>query len=246
MISILPVLVAACFSAYCVSSGSVLATPESLPATFQVLSNSSEICLLIQFHVNLSVVYTKVSHPPIHVLINSANRGKFYSTGLCSERKETLQLTWTQNNTVANWSLLFNFSHDKSNYNLNEISLHFELVNLPGLRNVSSNQSLISCPVGSFYSCKAEQNVVLNSSYPSPVTINLTVSQLKVEAFRNGPKPEFNGIMVECSLDSGLNKLVPTIIGISLAVMIVIALVIFIVTSQRHRIRGNAGDYQQI
>ncbi|CAH8288727.1 unnamed protein product [Heterobilharzia americana] len=80
------------------------------------------------------------------------------------------------------------------------VIFHFYLLVYLVLSYASDNQSSFSCPVGSFYSCKAKQTIVLSSSDPSPLSAKLTVSQLKVEAFRNGLKPEFNGISKSTSV----------------------------------------------
>ncbi|RTG85406.1 lysosomal-associated membrane protein 1/2 [Schistosoma bovis] len=204
-----------------------------------------------------------VQKPPVLVSIDSATQGGFQVSGYFEKEIESLDLSWKTDWSNSTWNLTFKFAKSENSYNLSEISLLYELDNLSGcptlhililflhldLRYASNNRSLFSVTIGSYYSCQAEQNIVLNHSTPNPVTVKLTLSQLRVQAFRHGLEPEFNGIMVQCLFDYHLDRVVPIVIGISLAVMIIVALIAFIITSRRNRnISGSSGSggYQQI
>ncbi|CAH8655726.1 unnamed protein product [Heterobilharzia americana] len=131
MVSILAVLVAAYSSSLVCDTafGSGVITNENvpIPATFQVLSNNSNICLLVQCNINLSSVDTKIPQPPIFPVVNSTNQDEFTATGSCNEHMETLQLIWKQNNSDSEWKLLFQFAlNDKNNFNLTQINLSYE------------------------------------------------------------------------------------------------------------------------
>ncbi|CAH8682370.1 unnamed protein product [Schistosoma rodhaini] len=221
--------------------------PVTSPATFRIGSNDSSI--LLQGYINITLAYTKVQKAPVIVSIDSATQGKFQVSGVLGNEIEGLNLSWKPDQSNSTWNLTFRFAKSENSYNLSGISFVYELLDLPGSRYASNNHSLFSAAIGSYYSCQAEQNLVLNHFAPNPVTVNLTFSQLKVQAFRHGLEPEFNGIMVQCSLDYHLDRVVPIVIGISLAVMIIVALIAFIITSRRNRnISGNgvSGGYQQI
>ncbi|CAH8669850.1 unnamed protein product [Schistosoma curassoni] len=221
--------------------------PVTSPATFRIGSNDSNI--LLQGYINITLAYTKVQKPPVVVSIDSATQGGFQVSGYFEKEIESLDLSWKTDWSNSTWNLTFQFAKSENSYNLSEISLLYELDDLPGLRYASNNRSLFSVTIGSYYSCQAEQNIVLNHSTPNPVTVKLTLSQLRVQAFRHGLEPEFNGIMVQCLLDYHLDRVVPIVIGISLAVMIIVALIAFIITSRRNwNISGSSGSggYQQI
>nr|CAX70135.1 hypothetical protein [Schistosoma japonicum] len=246
MFPALLVLIIACSdSVLCYGTSSIIS-----PATFRSSSNSSNISVLLQGYININLFYKKLSKPPIIISINSTNQEKFQASASFEKERELLNLSWAHNGSNITWCLLFQFSKFENSYSLNKISLYYELPDFPGSKRASNNQSIFSVSIGSHYSCQAEQDIWLDNYSPCPVSVNLTLSQLKVQAFKQGLEPEFHGLMVQCSLDYHLDKIVPTIIGISLAVMIILALIAFIITSRRNRIgNGNSGTgsggYQQ-
>ncbi|CAI2735373.1 unnamed protein product [Schistosoma spindalis] len=142
----------------------------------------------------MTLSYTKVKKPPVVVSFDSATQGKFQVSGYFEKETERLDLSWKTDWSNSTWNLTFQFAKSENSYNLSKISLFYELVDLPGIRCASNNRSLFSAAIGSYYSCQAEQNIVLNHFTPNPVTVKLTLSQLKVQAFRHGLEPEFNGI----------------------------------------------------
>ncbi|CAH8596402.1 unnamed protein product [Schistosoma turkestanicum] len=172
--------------------------PVTSPATFQFGSNESSI--LLQSYINVTLSYSEAKNQPIIISINSTNEEEFNVSGSFGEELEILQLSWLPNGSNKTWNLTFQFVKSDSSYNLNEIKLEYQLSNSSVLRNASNNQSLFSAAVGSYYSCQAEQNISLDQSGPSPVTVNLTLSQFKVQAFRDGEETEFTGLNLLCTV----------------------------------------------
>ncbi|KAK4474301.1 hypothetical protein MN116_000388 [Schistosoma mekongi] len=101
------------------------------PATFRISSNSSNISFLLQGYININLSYKKLSKPPVVISINSTNQEKFQASGFFERERELLNLSWAYDSSNITWSLLFQFSKSENSYSLNQISLYYDLPDLP-------------------------------------------------------------------------------------------------------------------
>lgn len=173
--------------------------------------------------------------------------------GSCTEKLDVLNISWNKD-----WQLHFaykNLTAEKKSplFSLDQVKLKFNLLeeffpgtNETGSYEVVSAKPMFKCPIGSYFQCIARQTISLVDPTWSPdkqskMAVTLRISDLKAEAFRSGDKETFIGRIDECSADYIPNKVVPILVGVSLALMIVIALLTFIIGSRRRQ-----AGYQEI
>lgn len=178
---------------------------------------------------------------------NSSNPAN--SSGFCSWKEQRLDLSWNRGPSGEPWTLQLLFVNSTtSHFSLEFINFTFSINNdsFPDAKNNGSysftkNASIFTCPFNSYFQCLSPQTYGLDGSDPSGLKVELTTSNMKMQAYRNDPSPDFVGEMVECAADFKPNQVVPIIVGIALALMIVIAIVTFLVATRRRR-----GRYQEI
>lgn len=161
--------------------------------------------------------------------------------GECSDSFETLTVDYK-----AGWSLEFNYTLKQSAYfELNSLNFKYDVdgVTFPnvteselGPKSVElENQSLFSANKGTSYKCYAETNVTLSDN------VVLQITKYQAQPFL-GPKNTGFDTATECSADTtGTSKLVPIIVGASLAALVIMVLVAYIIGRRKHR-----PGYQQV
>jgi len=177
-------------------------------------SNVSCLALDAAFELKLPNVTTPVDVPL------DAN-----ITGKCGEMEITASLTWMTGNDSN--VLMLTFGKKGSNFLLKDVS-----VSLPG-QDVSGkleNVTLYETPLNRTYKCVSESPVKLSNQ------VELKVASMRVEPFRSSP---FTGYSkeYECSSDD-VSTVVPFAVGISLALLVVIVLVAYLIGRRRSRARG--------
>lgn len=159
--------------------------------------------------------------------------------GECQKSFETLTVDFKEG-----WSLEFNYTLN-AYYELN--SIHFKyVVDEETFPNVTAselgpksvdlvNQSLFSANQGTSYKCYAETDVTLSDN------VVLEITKYQAQPFLDPKNKDFD-TATECSADTtGTSKLVPIIVGASLAALVIMVLVAYIIGRRKHR-----PGYQQV
>ncbi|CAL8094038.1 unnamed protein product [Calicophoron daubneyi] len=224
------------------------------------VKNGSSICLLAQMNLKFLIPYYNHKGDMVtrDFYLNSTSIGSVVTSGNCTNSTQSLQLDWFPNNQQPAWRLLFSFhrvepytdpghfSFDALHFNYSLNSTLFPDTNNTRYTFVSKTASQFTCPIGSYFQCIAKQTLQLTNSSMGPAPprqqdVYITITNMKIEAFRSAAEPFFVGSLRECSADYMPNKVVPIVVGVALAVLIVIALLTFIIGNRRRQI-----GYQEI
>ncbi|OON19383.1 hypothetical protein X801_04750, partial [Opisthorchis viverrini] len=172
------------------------------------------------------------------------------STSDCGGR---LVLSWfPQSGLNDTWSLELDFKQTNSSmkvnaqnyYTLNsmELTVVADESILPGVKvlgeqKLVSNTPVFTAMLGRHYECASEQQVELRKipeDKQAPVGY-LKLSKAKMQAFMDSKEENFSPEMSQCSADQPADNTIPIAVGITLAICIVIALIVFFIFNRRSR-----------
>jgi len=161
--------------------------------------------------------------------------------GECQNSYETLTVDFK-----AGWSLEFNYTLESNSYfELNSLNFKY-VVDAATFPNVTEselgpksvmlqNQSFFSANKGNSYKCYSETNITLSDN------VVMEISKYQAQSFLDSKNSGFD-TAIECSADTtGTSKLVPIIVGASLAALVIMVLVAYIIGRRKHR-----PGYQQV
>jgi lysosomal-associated membrane protein 1/2 len=148
------------------------------------------------------------------------------SSGTCADDEVSVTITG------GNVTLTLTFSRNKTSQQsaLSEIEVNVTLPNLSNVAVTLENQTLFEAPLNKSYKCTKETSVKLGDE------VNLRVASLQVEAFRQTAFDNYSAAL-ECAIDD-VSPVVPLAVGISLAVLVVIVLIAYLIGRSRSRARG--------
>ncbi|KAM7542100.1 hypothetical protein Aperf_G00000014706 [Anoplocephala perfoliata] len=209
-------------------------SPDNIPKFY--LSQNGTVCLVLQANLRLFVTYSDGTSNLTKIL-TIGNDAKV--TGTCNADEETMILQWPP----GKLDVPFNFTLKvvqlpKSPSNsggsvVRNVTFEYFLAddvfpntNRTGFANASAEGSFFETPHAMGYTCTAPQNI----SMPNVV---LSVSSLHLEAFRNSSSPDFDKRTFDCADLPSTNKVVPIVVGVTAAVLIVLAVVAFFVGNRR-------------
>lgn len=198
---------------------------------YTVTTSNGTLCLMARMGLQINVSFSSSSlNKTVLDLINiQPNVTK--SFGSCDTDSATLQLTTDVEKT--NLTFTFSLNTTSRKYHLSGVSLSVVLPDLKGPFS-SSNGSLdyLKGTLGRSYMCREEQRLSVAQDF------SLNTFQLQVQPF--GVTGDQFGSAEECQLDED-DMLIPIIVGASLAGLVLIVLVAYLIG----RKRSHAG-YQTI
>ncbi|VDP71677.1 unnamed protein product [Echinostoma caproni] len=100
---------------------------------------------------------------------------------------------------------------------------------------LNSTETWGKAPIASYYHCMAPKTTKLTSSSQPVNSVNMRLTNVKLQAFTLTKEPKFSDKETLCTEDQTPDNTVPIAVGVALAVCIVIALVVFIIFNRRNR-----------
>jgi hypothetical protein len=228
------------------ASTSTAGPPDVQIFNFTLPKNASEpACLRVRFSLTFDIDYNA-----------EFNKTDFNSTaripldtvldydGICNDSLTTLSLKLDNN-----WQLTFTYKlKNKNEYSLDTVALNYTTVPalFPNITDADKDKSIsvmgtnleeFQASIGNSFKCYALTSVDLTSG----VKVEFRNYQGQPFISPNSKTPDFD-TAIECSADTaGTSKLVPIIVGSSLAVLVVLVLVAYIIGRHKHRT-----GYQQV
>lgn len=219
--------------------------PSALPVVnFTWPKNDSQpACLMVKLSLEMTIGY------PLEDKSNGSQKFILQQsddyTGDCDAKFNQLEVTMTNG-----WKLVFNYtldSTDDAKYKLSRLALDYTVTKAL-FPNVSSdyvgpktaelaNLTEFSTKTGNSYKCNAQTTIMLDSK------VTFEISNYQGEPFIPKDKKDKNfDTAVDCPADTtATSKLVPIIVGSTLAVLVVLVLVAYIIGRRKHR-----PGYQQV
>ncbi|CAH8631522.1 unnamed protein product [Dicrocoelium dendriticum] len=227
------------------SSSSYNAGSDSADTPFYVIKDRDSYCLLARFNLSVDIHYPKQDGTTGHEAFE-LKAINISSDSRCGAHETKLSLAARPNGSAEDWRIWFTFVKTLFDiqlyYSIGTISFTYvaEPSLLPdiavhGLQHLNSSDSLFKAPLGTCYKCETERSVSLQQQSGGKSTAILRISSAKIEAFTNSSTGAFSDKVTTCSADATEDNIVPIAVGITLAVLIVTALVVFIIFSRRNR-----------
>ncbi|CAF0896926.1 unnamed protein product [Brachionus calyciflorus] len=215
--------------------------PENNVLNFTVYqTNSTQACLRAKFSLAFNIMYPAIksgvpSNETTKVAVNSYDS----YTGECSDTFNTLSIEF-----LNGWTLILNYTLEKNAYELSMVRLVYRVKAelFPDVdpsyvgekRTERSDLKEFAANKGNSFKCTSETKLDLE-----PVQVDF--KNYQAQPFLDSKTVEFD-TAIECAADSsGTSKLVPIIVGSSLAVLVILVLVAYIVGRRKHR-----PGYQQV
>ncbi|KAL5968073.1 Lysosome-associated membrane glycoprotein 1 [Taenia solium] len=107
----------------------------------------------------------------------------------------------------------------------------FPHANKTGPVSVLANGSFFETPGAMGFTCTPQQNISLANF------VTFGVSSLHLETFRNSTSTDFSEKALDCMDIPATNKVVPIIVGVSAAILILLAIIAFLIGNRR-RVQG--------
>ncbi|PAA93399.1 hypothetical protein BOX15_Mlig005767g1 [Macrostomum lignano] len=235
--------------------------PPSQPPLLTLTVNSALTdlpCIRLQSRLQLQIPYLR---PGMVAMATVFIRKDATVTGDCGDDvNKTAPIEQTMMvNFFNDWILTFFFKRTASDYGLSGLSLVYNVNDaavFPGATdvgkifqtNVSSDLVPSKVPSNGYYDCQ-----VVNLTLPGPTVpyssdktvIALTGKEFIVQAFRDTSKNStgfFTGTKKDCLSDQ-VNNIVPIVVGASLAALVVIVLVAYLIGRRRAAARDG---YQSV
>jgi hypothetical protein len=198
-------------------------------------------CLRAQFSLTLLIKYTGVeNNKTSNLTVQYPVTAISGYDGDCNSTFNTLKI----NLVPTDWTILFNYTLVNEIYQLDRLRFEYTIdsnlfpnANETGKHVVveQSNLNDFSANKGSSYKCTSQTSIELND------TVTFNFSNYQAQPFSGQDKKDFD-TAIECAADlTGTSKLVPIIVGSSLAVLVVLVLVAYIIGRRKHR-----PGYQQV
>ncbi|KAF7255272.1 hypothetical protein EG68_07969 [Paragonimus skrjabini miyazakii] len=218
---------------------------------FHILDDNNTYCLLADFNLTIDITYTLKAENKKATRSFSPTELLMKPEAKCGKNQTLLSLQWNQKGASHNWSTVFNLtksvasSSGKEDYfSLSSITVKYftEEALFPDSagqdwKEVSTNQVVFKTVVGRHFQCENEQSIgmYLSDSSKKDTDASLKMTNTKIEAFMKSEKPEFSEQKTICSADENPDNTVPIAVGITLAICIVVALVVFVIFNRRNR-----------
>jgi hypothetical protein len=218
------------------------APDQTFNFTIYYNNNSTQACLRVKFAAAFDIQYETVNNENATARVKLEKPESFQ--GACSDSLNTLTLMFN-----TNWALTLNYTlKNKNEYSLDIIDLTY-VPNAEQFPNISSsdvgkpvtvsgtNLDEFSASKGNSYKCSAKTKVDLGKG----VQVEFTNYQGQPFISPDSKSTDFD-TAIECSADTaGTSKLVPIIVGSTLALLVVLVLVAYVVGRHKHKT-----GYQQV
>ncbi|KAB5523342.1 hypothetical protein PHYPO_G00151460 [Pangasianodon hypophthalmus] len=196
---------------------------------YSVENSTGTACLLARMGLQLNVTYFSKSQNKTIVVITNVQPNKTHISGSCESTSATLLLT----GELANLSFAFTLNSTTNKYHLSTLNMSASWEDMSELFSVSnSSLQYMQGTLGRSYMCSVEEVLPVVSTF-SLNTFDLQVQPFGVHNNEFGPADE-------CRMQKD-SMLVPIIVGASLAGLVLIVLIAYLVG----RKRSHAG-YQTI
>ncbi|KAL3310260.1 hypothetical protein Ciccas_011176 [Cichlidogyrus casuarinus] len=221
-------------------------SPEPEVPTYVVKDDKGEVCIAVQTYSSLKIPYVDKNNVTQNQDFD-LKTNHISATGDCSGNEtSSMVLKWRPENATTDWELKIDFAKmeqamaagEKPTYGASHITLSYfvESSVFPDAKEdshvqVAAEGAFFKAKIGNYYSCKMEETLKLNSKNDTIVLMH--TKDIKVEAFYASKGETFLGSAESCPGDSPTSSLVPILVGVGLAVMILVALVVFLIGSRR-------------
>lgn len=212
--------------------------------TWIVNSTNNVSCLVLDAAFQISVTHKNDKNQSETVLINIPPHAK--GTGTCdSDKSATLSIEWpVTGGDSSQLSLAFRRGNDSKGQGKEVFELHEVRVKVTINDNENGTETVVAtqtftdvnarfrAPLNKSYACTKEPAI----KFENDTNVELKVGKLQVEAFRSTPFDKFSAEF-ECSADD-VSAVVPFAVGASLALLVVIVLIAYLIGRRRSRARG--------
>ncbi|KAL5107895.1 Lysosome-associated membrane glycoprotein 1 [Taenia crassiceps] len=201
---------------------STTSSPDGVPK-FCFFCNGM-IDVIIQAKMELFVSYfdDKSSRTKSFVIGESAA-----TNAVCGDEVDTINLQWSPERMPRSPSKISGSFIRKIGFDYFMSSDVFPLTNKTGPVSVSVNGSFFETPGAMGFTCTPQQNISLDGG------VIFGVSSLHLETFRNSSHADFFEKALDCMDIPATNKVVPIIVGVSAAILILLAIVAFLIGNRR-------------
>lgn len=212
--------------------------PEPKKHKWQVTEKGSNItCILLEAEFTMVFVYLNatskqnISDHKLYVPDNAVASGK------CNKDLSNIVLKF-----YNDWELTLTFNRTDKKYSVSEVKLMYQIVNgtlFPDAMEENSTtdedqKSIFSVNKENRYQCDNKE-IIYNKAMKTPAGLKeISVKHLQVQAFRNSTSTDFSGPVSNCSADN-VSQLVPIIVGATLAGLIVVVLIAYLIGRRRSR-----------
>jgi len=237
---------------FCAMIGVVLADVNATTNLFKIIDQNNVLCGMVNASIVLKIKYMNDFNKS--VVANVPVPGDLSAVPIrdCKSLTHDVQLTPFYNN----WQLTLGFTKDKTlihgdtdgkQWALESITGYYDSAKAPAFfPNITLpienafNQNYSDSPVHSqlnyTYSCLNEPTMIKVDNF-----VTLEFQELKAQPFSTGNKTDFD-ILTTCLADQKTSDLVPIIVGASLAVLVIVVLVAYIIG----RIRAKRQGYSSV
>ncbi|KAG5453240.1 hypothetical protein CSKR_113601 [Clonorchis sinensis] len=204
------------------------------------VKDGESYCLLTEFLMTLDLVYpvdnanentAKKTFTPTNVSVES--------TSNCSGR---LVLSWFPASGLNDtWSLELDFKQTNSSIKVNaknyytlsslELTLLADKSILPGVKVLGEQKLVSNTPV---FTAQQVELRKIPEDKQAPIGY-LKLSKAKMQAFMDSKEEKFSPEVSQCSADQPADNTIPIAVGVTLAICIVIALIVFFIFNRRTR-----------
>ncbi|VDN96350.1 unnamed protein product [Rodentolepis nana] len=223
-------------SSHCTSTPDLTTTspPDGIPEF--VLVENGTVCIILKANLQLYVTYFSDKSSLTKILIVNQDVNV---SGSCRSEEERITFKWLAGQLPDEFSLtmkLVQLPKSPSKLGGSVVrGVHFEYflssdvfpsTNTTGHKNASVEGSFFETPAAMGFTCSAQQNITMGN-------VVLGVSHLHLEAFRNSSSRHFNEKAMDCTDIPASNQVVPIIVGLTAAILILLALSAFFIVNRR-------------
>nr|CUU98921.1 hypothetical transcript [Hymenolepis microstoma] len=221
----------------CTSTPDVITTtlpPDEIPKF--VLIDNGTACIILKANLQLYITYfsDKSSFTKLFTVNDNVK-----VSGSCKSEEERITLQWLVGPSTKPFNLtikLVQLPRSPSKLGgsvVRDISFEYFLssdvfpsTNSTGYKNASVEGSFFETPAAMGFTCSAQQNITMG-------LVVLGVSHLHLEAFRNSSSVDFNEKALDCMDIPSSNQVVPIIVGVTAAILILLAICAFFIGNRR-------------
>jgi lysosomal-associated membrane protein 1/2 len=224
---------------------------------FHVKDNATGlVCLVIRLNATFHVPYNTTDNISKSVQTTLLHNAETNVTGSClegwnSRQGESITFTWKSIERTPVWNFTIYLEQNSANVSfVSQMALSYyrspalfpnatdvgKIHNIYAVPNYNSTVRYFDTTIGQYFECINKETINFQEQ------TKLDLDNMMISAFRkNSTTTDFLGERNQCSFDKLINNLIPIVVGVTLAVLIIIIMIAYIV-GRRH---SHAG-YQSI
>lgn len=192
------------------------------PPTVGTFNNS---CIRMVMNAHANVSYVNAANETVLTAIALPTTGATVAPNCTVTATEATLVISFVSAGVTDGVLTFTFTLADGNYKLSAVALTATIETVDVTAS-AANLALFSTDKGQSYSCNSEQTVALDAG-------SLLIKDAQVQAFMDDSAAFAAG--VECPEDSKTSNIVPIAVGASLAALVVIVLIAYLISRKRNQ-----------